>query len=124
MGTVPIFVGLLKMIPKRALANFFMDSHKRFHNLNSFILSDNMCLLFFWNIDALRWRDHHCEFWIFICFLEVLKRGINKKAENGAQHRNDIALTPLAIPMLAGPGSYRSNRFLSRTQHAQRNHHF
>jgi small neutral amino acid transporter SnatA (MarC family) len=45
------------------------------------------------------------------------KRGINKKAENGAQHRNDIALT-LAIPMLAGPGSYRSNCFLSRTQHA------
>jgi multiple antibiotic resistance protein len=33
------------------------------------------------------------------------KRGINKKAESDAQKRNDIALTPLAIPMLAGPGS-------------------
>jgi multiple antibiotic resistance protein len=33
------------------------------------------------------------------------KRGINKKVENDAQKRNDIALTPLAIPMLAGPGS-------------------
>jgi multiple antibiotic resistance protein len=33
------------------------------------------------------------------------KRGINKKAETDAQQRNDIALTPLAIPMLAGPGS-------------------
>ncbi len=33
------------------------------------------------------------------------KRGINKKIENEAHHRNDIALTPLAIPMLAGPGS-------------------
>ena len=33
------------------------------------------------------------------------KRGINKKAETDAQKRNDIALTPLAIPMLAGPGS-------------------
>ena len=33
------------------------------------------------------------------------KRGVNKKVENDAQRRNDIALTPLAIPMLAGPGS-------------------
>jgi MarC family membrane protein len=32
-------------------------------------------------------------------------RGINKKVENEVQSRNDIALTPLAIPMLAGPGS-------------------
>ena len=33
------------------------------------------------------------------------KRGVSKKVENDAQRRNDIALTPLAIPMLAGPGS-------------------
>jgi len=33
------------------------------------------------------------------------RRGINKKVENDVQQRNDIALTPLAIPMLAGPGS-------------------
>ena len=32
-------------------------------------------------------------------------RGIDKKTENDAQKRNDIALSPLAIPMLAGPGS-------------------
>ncbi len=32
-------------------------------------------------------------------------RGINKKVANEIQNRNDIALTPLAIPMLAGPGS-------------------
>lgn len=33
------------------------------------------------------------------------KRGVNKKVTNDAQQRNDIALTPLAIPMMAGPGS-------------------
>src|SRR4029079_1805353 len=33
------------------------------------------------------------------------KRGLNKKIEKDVQKRNDIALTPLAIPMLAGPGS-------------------
>lgn len=33
------------------------------------------------------------------------KRGVNKKVTNDAQHRSDIALTPLAIPMMAGPGS-------------------
>ncbi len=32
-------------------------------------------------------------------------KGINKKVEEEAQERNDIALTPLAMPMLAGPGS-------------------
>ncbi len=32
-------------------------------------------------------------------------KGINKKAEEEAQVRSDIALTPLAMPMLAGPGS-------------------
>jgi MarC family membrane protein len=32
-------------------------------------------------------------------------RGINKEVEEDIQNRNEIALTPLAIPMLAGPGS-------------------
>src|SRR5690606_28714070 len=33
------------------------------------------------------------------------KRGVNKKVTHDAQNRNDIALSPLAIPMMAGPGS-------------------
>ena len=32
-------------------------------------------------------------------------RGIDKKVEEDIQMRNSIALTPLAMPMLAGPGS-------------------
>ena len=32
-------------------------------------------------------------------------RGVTKDVESDAHSRNDIALTPLAIPMLAGPGS-------------------
>jgi multiple antibiotic resistance protein len=32
-------------------------------------------------------------------------KGINKEIEEEIQSRNDIALTPLAMPMLAGPGS-------------------
>ena len=32
-------------------------------------------------------------------------KGINKKVEQEIQVRNDIALTPMAMPMLAGPGS-------------------
>lgn len=32
-------------------------------------------------------------------------RGVNKEVKNDAQNRSDIALSPLAIPMLAGPGS-------------------
>ena len=34
-----------------------------------------------------------------------LRKYLNKKVENDIQKRNDISLTPLAIPMLAGPGS-------------------
>lgn len=32
-------------------------------------------------------------------------KGIDKRVEEDAEKRSDIALTPLAIPMLAGPGS-------------------
>ncbi len=32
-------------------------------------------------------------------------KGINKKVQQDIENRNDIALTPLAMPMLAGPGS-------------------
>jgi len=32
-------------------------------------------------------------------------RGIDKKVQQDIENRNDIALTPLAMPMLAGPGS-------------------
>jgi small neutral amino acid transporter SnatA (MarC family) len=32
-------------------------------------------------------------------------RGIGKKVQQDIENRNDIALTPLAMPMLAGPGS-------------------
>lgn len=33
------------------------------------------------------------------------RKGINKKVESEAQEKNAIALTPLAMPLLAGPGS-------------------
>lgn len=33
------------------------------------------------------------------------RRGVSKKVASDAQQRSDIALTPLAIPMMAGPGS-------------------
>jgi multiple antibiotic resistance protein len=39
------------------------------------------------------------------CFQVNLVKTESKKKESDAQTRNDIALTPLAIPMLAGPGS-------------------
>jgi MarC family membrane protein len=34
------------------------------------------------------------------------KKGISKEVEEDSQHRNSIALTPLAMPMLAGPVSF------------------
>lgn len=33
------------------------------------------------------------------------QRGVSKKVTSDAQHRSDVSLTPLAIPMMAGPGA-------------------
>ena len=41
----------------------------------------------------------------FRLLLKVKGNELNKKVASDAMQRNDIALSPLAIPMLAGPGS-------------------
>lgn len=110
IGTVPIFVGLTMDDDQRersrislwAAINVFIIL------IISFFVGQYVLDFFGISIEALRIAG---GFIIVNSGFALLTgqftktRGINKQIENEAQSRNDIALTPLAIPMLAGPGS-------------------
>ena len=110
IGTVPIFVGLTEGYTKAELSKTSLWTA-----INVFII---LIIVFFIGQYVLTF------FGITITALRIAggilitnsgfallngqfskNKGINKKVEEEAQERNDIALTPLAMPMLAGPGS-------------------
>lgn len=110
IGTVPIFVGLTEGYTKKELSKTSLWTA-----INVFII---LMITFFVGQYVLSF------FGITITALRIAggllitnsgfallngqfskNKGINKKAEVEAQERSDIALTPLAMPMLAGPGS-------------------
>lgn len=110
LGTVPIFLGLTQDDSKEskhrtalwASVNVFIIL------VVSFFIGKYILNFFGISIDVLRIAGG-----IVICSSGFgllsgtfsKRRGVNKKVANDAQQRNDIALTPLAIPMMAGPGS-------------------
>ncbi|MBC7748163.1 multiple antibiotic resistance protein [Flavobacterium sp. CG_9.1] len=110
IGTVPIFVGLTQNDTKkeRSRISLWTAINVFIILIVSFFIGQYVLIFFGISIDALRIAGGII---IVNSGFSLLsgefnkKRGINKKAESDAQKRNDIALTPLAIPMLAGPGS-------------------
>lgn len=110
LGAVPIFVGLTQDDTKaeRSRISFWAAVNVFIILLISFFIGQYVLAFFGISIDALRIAG---GFIIVNSGFSLLSgkfsknRGVNKKVENDAQKRNDIALTPLAIPMLAGPGS-------------------
>ena len=110
LGAVPIFVGLTQDDSKaeRSRISFWAAVNVFIILLISFFIGQYVLAFFGISIDALRIAG---GFIIVNSGFSLLSgkfsknRGVNKKVENDAQKRNDIALTPLAIPMLAGPGS-------------------
>lgn len=110
IGTIPIFVGLTEGYTKAELSKTSLWTA-----INVFII---LMITFFIGQYVLSF------FGITITALRIAggiiitnsgfsllngqfskNKGINKKVEEEAQIRSDIALTPLAMPMLAGPGS-------------------
>lgn len=110
IGTVPIFVGLTEGYNKAELSKTSLWTA-----INVFII---LLISFFVGQYVLSF------FGITITALKIAggiiitnsgfgllngrfsrNKGIDKKTEEEAQVRSDIALTPLAMPMLAGPGS-------------------
>ena len=110
IGTVPIFVGLTQHDTKkeRSRISLWTAINVFIILIVSFFIGEYVLLFFGISIDALRIAGGIIIVSSGFSLLSgklTKKRGINKKAETDAQKRNDIALTPHAIPMLAGPGS-------------------
>lgn len=110
LGAIPIFVGLTQddSLAERSRISFWTAVNVFIILIISFFIGQYVLAFFGISIDALRIAG---GFIIVNSGFSLLTgkfkktRGVNKKVENDAQKRNDIALTPLAIPMLAGPGS-------------------
>lgn len=110
IGTVPIFVGLTQFDDKteRSRISFWTAINVCIILLISFFVGQYILSFFGITINALRITGGII---IASSGFSLLNgqfnknKGINKKVEQEVQVRNDIALTPLAMPMLAGPGS-------------------
>jgi len=110
LGAIPIFVGLTMddTLAERSRISFWTAVNVFIILIISFFIGQYVLAFFGISIDALRIAG---GFIIVNSGFSLLSgkfkktRGVNKSVENDAQKRNDIALTPLAIPMLAGPGS-------------------
>ena len=110
IGTVPIFVGLTQhdSQKERSRISLWTAINVFIILIVSYFIGQYVLTFFGISIDALRIAGGIVIVNSGFSLLSAKfnkKRGINKKIENEAQQRNDIALTPLAIPMLAGPGS-------------------
>ena len=110
IGTVPIFVGLTQHDSKaeRSRISLWTAIDVFIILIISFFVGQYVLSFFGITINALRITGGII---IASSGFSLLNgkfnknKGINKKVEQEIQIRNDIALTPLAMPMLAGPGS-------------------
>lgn len=110
IGTVPIFVGLTQDYTKkeRSRVSLLTGINVFIILIISFFIGQYVLQFFGITISALRIAGGII---IASSGFSLLNgkfnknKGISKEVEEDIQTRNDIALTPLAMPMLAGPGS-------------------
>lgn len=110
IGTVPIFVGLTQDYTKkeRARVAIWTGFNVFVILIISFFLGQYVLQFFGITITALRIAGGIIIASSGFGLLNgnfSKNKGINKKVQEDIENRNDIALTPLAMPMLAGPGS-------------------
>lgn len=110
VGTVPIFVGLTQDDDKkeRSRISLWTAIDVFIILIISYFVGQYVLMFFGISIDALRIAGGMVIVGSGFSLLTgkfKKQRGVNKSVETDAQNRNDIALTPLAMPMLAGPGS-------------------
>lgn len=110
IGTVPIFVGLTQDYDKkeRARVALWTAIDVFIILIISYFVGQYVLSFFGITINALRIAGGIIITSSGFSLLNKnfnKSRGITKVTEVDAQTRNEIALTPLAIPMLAGPGS-------------------
>ncbi|KIX19810.1 antibiotic resistance protein MarC [Flavobacterium sp. 316] len=110
LGAVPVFVGLTQDDTKqeRSRISLWAAINVAIILIISYFIGKYVLIFFGISIDALRIAG---GLLIVNSGFSLLsgnvskKKGVNKRVTNDAMRRNDIALTPLAMPMLAGPGS-------------------
>jgi MarC family membrane protein len=110
IGTVPIFVGLTQDYTKkeRARVALWTGFNVFIILIISFFIGQYVLEFFGITITALRIAGGIIIASSGFGLLNgnfSKNKGINKKVQEDIENRNDIALTPLAMPMLAGPGS-------------------
>lgn len=110
IGTVPIFVSLTQDFSKKERSNLSLRTaiNVCIILLISFFIGQYVLAFFGITIAALRIAGGLIIASSGFSLLNgnfSKNRGINKKVEEDISTRNAIALTPLAMPMLAGPGS-------------------
>ncbi|UUC47007.1 MarC family protein [Flavobacterium cerinum] len=110
LGVIPIFVGLThhESSAERSRISLWTALNVFIILIISFFIGEYVLKFFGISIDALRIAGGLVIVNSGFALLSGKfnkTRGVNKKVASDAQKRSDIALTPLAIPMLAGPGS-------------------
>ncbi|UPT71343.1 MAG: MarC family NAAT transporter [Flavobacterium sp. JAD_PAG50586_2] len=110
IGTVPIFVGLTQDYTKkeRGRVALWTGFNVFLILIISFFVGQYVLQFFGITITALRIAGGIIIASSGFGLLNgkfSKNKGINKKVQEDIENRNDIALTPLAMPMLAGPGS-------------------
>lgn len=110
IGTVPIFVGLTQDYSKaeRSKVSLLTALNVFIIMIISFFVGQYVLEFFGITITALRIAGGIIIASSGFSLLNgkfSKNRGIDKKVKEDIQLRNSIALTPLAMPMLAGPGS-------------------
>lgn len=110
IGTVPIFVGLTQDFTKgeRSKVSMLTALNVFIILIISFFVGQYVLSFFGITITALRIAGGIIIASSGFSLLNgkfTKNRGIDKKVKEDIEMRNSIALTPLAMPMLAGPGS-------------------
>ncbi len=110
LGAVPIFIGLTQGNTKkeRSRISLWTAINVIIILTISFFIGEYVLKFFGISIDALRIAGGIVIMNSGFALLSggfSKNRGVNKEVQSDAQSRSDIALSPLAIPMLAGPGS-------------------
>lgn len=110
LGTLPIFVGLTQheTIQERSRISLWTSINTFIILLVAFFIGRYVLLFFGVSLTSLRLAGGlviASSGFALLTGSFSRHKGMNRKVKEDAIKRNDIALTPLAIPMLAGPGS-------------------
>lgn len=110
LGTVPIFVGLTKEKTKKEINKIALSTAINVFIilLISFFLGKFILLFFGISLNSLKIAGGliiASSGFALLTGKFTQHKGMNEKNKNAAMERDEVSLTPLAIPMLAGPGT-------------------